>query len=48
MHLFPGSLTVSGASKVFDADGQMVDAGIAARAKTFIEGFAAFTAAVKR
>lgn len=48
MHLFPGSLMVSGASKVFDANGQMVDAVVAARARTFIEGFAAFISATKR
>lgn len=48
MQLFPGSLMVSGAGKVFDANGQIVDAAIAARAKTFIEGFAAFIAAAKR
>jgi chromate reductase len=39
---FGGRLGVSGASKIFDADGRLVDEGTSERLKKFVEGFAAF------
>jgi chromate reductase, NAD(P)H dehydrogenase (quinone) len=39
---FEGRLIVSGAAKVFDADGQIVDESIRERLRKFVEGFAAF------
>jgi hypothetical protein len=38
-------LVVSGAGKLFDADGRLADEPTRARLKTFVEGFAAFVAA---
>jgi NAD(P)H-dependent FMN reductase len=40
-----GRLVVSGAGKLFDADGRLADEPTRARLKTFVEGFAAFVAA---
>jgi NAD(P)H-dependent FMN reductase len=39
---FGGRLRVSGAAKVFDADGKLVDDGIREQLKKFVEGFAAY------
>ena len=39
---FGGRLRVSGAGKVFDADGKFVDDAIREQLKKFVEGFAAF------
>ena len=39
---FGGRLRVSGAGKVFDADGKLVDDAIREQLKKFVEGFAAF------
>ena len=39
---FGGRLGVSGANKLFDADGKLVDNDVRERLKKFIEGFAAF------
>lgn len=41
---FGGRLRVSGAGKVFDADGKLIDDGIRQQLKKFVEGFAAFCA----
>jgi NAD(P)H-dependent FMN reductase len=39
---FEGRVIVSGASKVFDESGRIVDAGTAARLREYVENFAAF------
>ena len=39
---FAGRLGVSGADKVFDASGTLIDDGVRERLKKFVEGFAAF------
>ena len=39
---FEGRVNVSGAGKVFDADGRVADEAIRERIRTFVEGFAAF------
>jgi chromate reductase len=41
---FEGRVMISGAGKVFDAEGRVTDAPTQARIRTFIEGFAAFVA----
>jgi NAD(P)H-dependent FMN reductase len=39
---FGGRMSVSGAGKIFDAEGKLIDEPTRARLKTFVEGFAAF------
>ena len=39
---FAGRLGVSGANKVFDADGKLIDNDVRERLKKFVDGFAAF------
>ena len=39
---FEGRVNVSGAGKVFDADGRVADEATRDRVRTFVEGFAAF------
>jgi chromate reductase, NAD(P)H dehydrogenase (quinone) len=39
---FGGRLRVSGAGKVFDADGKLIDDGIREQLRKFVEGFAAY------
>jgi chromate reductase len=39
---FGGRLGISGANKLFDADGKLVDNDVRERLKKFVEGFAAF------
>jgi NAD(P)H-dependent FMN reductase len=39
---FEGRVSVSGAGKVFDADGRVADEATRGRVRTFVEGFAAF------
>ena len=41
---FEGRMSVSGAAKVFDAGGAIVDAATAERLQAFVSGFAAFVA----
>ena len=41
---FGGRLGISGANKIFDADGKVIDEGTRERLKKFVEGFAAFCA----
>ncbi len=41
---FGGRLRVSGAGKVFDADGKLIDDGVREQLRKFVEGFAAFCA----
>ena len=45
---FEGRLQVSGAGKVFDADGRVADPAMQERIGTFIAGFAAFVEAERR
>lgn len=45
---FQGRLMVSSAGKVFDASGAIVDEATRGRARTFIEGFAAFCDAQRK
>jgi chromate reductase len=45
MRLFEGRVLISGASKVFDGSGRVVDAATHERIRAFVEGFAAFVAA---
>ena len=45
---FEGRVIVSGAGKVFDDSGRIVDAGSAERLRIYVEGFAAFVAQRKR
>jgi chromate reductase, NAD(P)H dehydrogenase (quinone) len=44
---FEGRLGVSGAAKVFDTDGHIVDDAIRARLETFVKGFVEFCDAMK-
>jgi len=44
---FEGRLGVSGAAKVFDKDGHLVDDAIRARLETFVKGFVEFVTAMK-
>jgi hypothetical protein len=39
---FEGRVNVSGAGKVFDADGRVADEATRDRIRAFVEGFAAF------
>ena len=39
---FGGRMSVSGAGKIFDGDGKLIDEGTRDRLKKFIDGFAAF------
>jgi chromate reductase, NAD(P)H dehydrogenase (quinone) len=39
---FEGRLGVSGAAKVFDSEGHIIDDAIRARLQTFVSGFVAF------
>jgi len=39
---FGGRMAVSGAGKIFDADGKLINEGTRERLKKFVEGFAAF------
>jgi chromate reductase len=39
---FAGRMSVSGAGKIFDSDGKIIDEGTRDRLKKFVEGFAAF------
>ena len=45
---FEGRVIVSGAGKIFDDSGRIVDAGSAERLRIYVEGFAAFVAQRKR
>jgi NAD(P)H-dependent FMN reductase len=45
---FDGRIQISGASKVFDGDGRVVDAATQDRIRTFVQGFAAFVEAQRR
>jgi chromate reductase, NAD(P)H dehydrogenase (quinone) len=45
---FEGRLAISGAGKVFDAEGRVADAAMQDRIRIFVEGFAAFVAAQRR
>jgi chromate reductase len=45
---FEGRVLISGASKVFDTDGRVVDAATQDRIRTFVEGFATFVEAERR
>lgn len=45
---FGGRLRVSGAGKVFDAEGKLIDDGIREQLKKFVEGFAAYCAKQKQ
>ena len=45
---FEGRVGIPAAGKVFDADGRIADAALAARVRQFVEGFAAFAEANKR
>jgi chromate reductase len=45
---FEGRLMISGAGKVFDADGRITDAVIQDRIRAFVEGFAAFVGSQHR
>ena len=45
---FEGRVIVSGAGKVFDEGGRIVDTGSAERLRIYVEGFAAFVAQRKR
>jgi chromate reductase len=45
---FEGRMSVSGAGKVFDGSGNMIDEPTRARLATFVSGFAAFAAARRR
>jgi NAD(P)H-dependent FMN reductase len=45
---FEGRIIISGAAKVFDDSGRIVDAGTAERLRVYSEGFAAFVAQRKR
>jgi chromate reductase, NAD(P)H dehydrogenase (quinone) len=44
---FEGRLGVSGAAKVFDTDGRIVDDAIRARLETFVKGFVEFADRIK-
>jgi len=39
---FGGRMSVSGAGKIFDGDGELIDEGTRDRLKKFVDGFAAF------
>ena len=45
---FEGRLQMSGAGKVFDSEGRVVDEAVRSRIRTFVEGFAAFVEAERR
>jgi NAD(P)H-dependent FMN reductase len=45
---FEGRVLISGAAKVFDSEGRVVDAAARDRIRTFIEGFAAFADAQRQ
>ena len=45
---FEGRVLISGASKVFDTNGRVVDTATQDRIRTFVEGFAAFVEAQRR
>ena len=45
---FEGRVLISGASKVFDANGRVVDTAAQDRVRTFVEGFAAFVESQRR
>jgi chromate reductase, NAD(P)H dehydrogenase (quinone) len=45
---FEGRVLISGAGKVFDSDGRVVDAATQDRIRTFVDGFAAFVEAERR
>jgi chromate reductase len=45
---FEGRVLISGASKVFDGNGRVVDAPTQDRIRTFVEGFAAFVETQRR
>ena len=45
---FEGRVLISGAGKVFDADGRLVDAPTQDRVRTFVAGFAAFVEAQRQ
>jgi chromate reductase, NAD(P)H dehydrogenase (quinone) len=45
---FEGRLQISGAARVFDADGRITDTATSDRLRTFVEGFAAFAASQRR
>lgn len=45
---FEGRVLISGAGKVFDADGRIVDEATRRRIQSFVEGFAAFAASQSR
>jgi chromate reductase, NAD(P)H dehydrogenase (quinone) len=45
---FEGRVMISGAGKVFDGEGSLVDPTTRERLRTFIEGFSAFAAAQRR
>ena len=45
---FEGRVIVSGAGKVFDEGGRIVDTGSAERLRIYVEGFAGFVAQRKR
>jgi NAD(P)H-dependent FMN reductase len=45
---FEGRALISGAGKVFDADGRVTDAAVQDRIRAFVEGFAAFAASQQR
>jgi NAD(P)H-dependent FMN reductase len=45
---FERSVLISGASKVFDSDGRVADAGTQERIRSFVEGFATFVEAQGR
>ena len=45
---FEGRLQISGAGKIFDSEGRVVDEAVRSRIRTFVEGFAAFAEAERR
>ena len=45
---FEGRVLISGASKVFDTNGRVVDTATQDRIRAFVEGFAAFVDAQRR
>jgi chromate reductase, NAD(P)H dehydrogenase (quinone) len=45
---FEGRLQISGAGKVFDGEGRVIDPATLDRIRTFVEGFAAFAEAERR
>jgi chromate reductase, NAD(P)H dehydrogenase (quinone) len=45
---FDGGVLISGASRVFDSDGRVADAGTQERIRSFVEGFATFVEAQGR